>query len=69
MLGRERVCAVINLDHIHNNVQQINKKVTKGTKILAVIKTDGYGHGAVMLAKELEALDCIFGYAVATIEE
>jgi alanine racemase len=40
-----------------------------GTKIMAVIKTDGYGHGAIPIARELEQLDGIFGYAVAAEEE
>ncbi len=37
--------------------------------MIAVIKTDGYGHGAVRLAEELEQFSFVWGYAVATIEE
>ena len=33
------------------------------------IKTDGYGHGGVPIAKMLEQLDFMFGYAAATYEE
>lgn len=36
---------------------------------MAVIKADGYGHGAVPIGKELEPLDIVWGYAVATAEE
>ena len=36
---------------------------------MAVIKMDGYGHGAVQIAKLLEPKDYIWGYAVATLDE
>ena len=38
------------------------------TKTMAVIKTDAYGHGAVMVAKALEKI-CVDAFAVATVEE
>ena len=34
-----------------------------------MIKTDGYGHGAVRIAKQLEDIPYVWGYAVATAEE
>ena len=34
--------------------------------IIAVIKADGYGHGAVMLAREMDEIPEVIGYAVAT---
>ena len=38
--------------------------------MVAVVKTDGYGHGAVPIAQMVQAVsDYIWGYAVATIEE
>ena len=37
--------------------------------MIAVIKTDGYGHGAVQIARLLEPVDYIWGYAVATLDE
>ena len=36
---------------------------------MAVIKTDGYGHGAVAIAHEIEELPFLFGFATATAEE
>ena len=39
------------------------------SKIICVIKTDAYGHGAVAIAKEVEQFDYVFGFAVATVEE
>ena len=37
--------------------------------MISVIKTDGYGHGAVQIARMLEPKDYIWGYAVATLDE
>jgi alanine racemase len=37
--------------------------------MVAVVKADGYGHGAVPLARMFESMDEVWGYAVATIEE
>ncbi len=45
----ERVCAYIDLDAILHNMDCMKKNIAKDTKIVAVIKTDGYGHGAVRL--------------------
>ena len=64
-----RAYAAIDLDAILYNVEQMRKVINQDTQIMAVIKTDGYGHGAVPIGKELESLDIIWGYAVATVEE
>ncbi len=42
----ERVKAVVSLDAIAHNFEEMNKNIAEGTKIIAVIKADGYGHGA-----------------------
>ncbi len=41
----------INLDHIAYNVGQFRRMMAPKTKIMAVVKADGYGHGAVMIGK------------------
>lgn len=64
-----RVYAKINLDAIAWNLKSIEEKIPENTRIIAVIKADGYGHGAVIIAKEIEESDRIFGFAVATAEE
>lgn len=64
-----RVYAEINLDAILHNMEQMRRLLKEDTKIMGVIKTDGYGHGAVPIGKELEQLDYIWGYATATVEE
>lgn len=64
-----RVCAHIDLDAIHNNLEAMRSHIDEHTKILGVIKADGYGHGAVPIAWEMEDLDYVHGFAVASVEE
>ena len=59
----------VNLDHIIHNMEQMKQHIQDHTKMLAVVKTDGYGHGAVPIAKELEPKEYMFGFATATAEE
>lgn len=65
----ERVCAYVDLDAIMANYTMVNNCINDKTKIIGVVKTDGYGHGAVAIAKEMEKVDFVWGYATATAEE
>ena len=65
----QRVYAQIDLDALIRNVQHIKANMKQGVKLICVIKTDAYGHGAVPVARELEQLEEVSGYAVATAEE
>ena len=64
-----RVCARVDLDAIEYNIERMKDNIQEGVKMLAVIKTDGYGHGAVQIAHLLSEKEYIWGYAVATLEE
>lgn len=64
-----RVCALINLDNARYNILNICDKIKDNTKIYTIIKADGYGHGAIELAKIYEDIDKVQGYGVATAEE
>lgn len=68
-INYDRVYAGINLDNVKYNMEQIVSNLDEDTKIIGVIKTDGYGHGALPIAKELEKLSYVYGYGVATAEE
>lgn len=68
-MSQERIYAKINLKNIKYNLDQMNSLTAKDTKIIAVIKANGYGHGAVKIAKYIENLDYLHGFAVATTEE
>ena len=64
-----RVHAEIDLDAIMHNMEAMHRILSPHTQILAVIKADGYGHGAVEVAEAIDGLAYVFGYAVATVEE
>lgn len=64
-----RVYAEIDLDAIAENMDAMKKNINAETKMIAVIKADGYGHGAVPIAGILEEKEYLFGFAVATLEE
>lgn len=59
-----RVQANINLDAVYQNVKQAKKLLKPGTKLMAVIKADGYGHGAVEVAKTIDELADAYGVAI-----
>jgi len=48
--------AEIDLDALAHNYHQIRSRVHPGVKILGVVKDNAYGHGAVVIARELERL-------------
>ena len=64
-----RIKALISLDAIRYNFEQMKKNIKEGTKIVAVIKADAYGHGAVPIARMLESFDYVWGFATATAQE
>lgn len=41
-----RLRAVIDLDAVMYNMEMMHANIEKGTKMVVVIKTDGYGHGS-----------------------
>ena len=65
----ERVYAAVDLSAALYNMERMHEAVSPQTKMIGVIKTDGYGHGAVPIGRELEKLPYVSGYAVATAEE
>lgn len=64
-----RVCARIDLDAIEYNMDQMNESVGEDSQIMAVVKMDGYGHGAVPIACDLEKKEYLWGFATATPDE
>jgi len=62
-----RVYANIDLDAIYENVVNAKKLTKPGTKLMAIIKADAYGHGAVEVARTLD--DVADAYGVAILEE
>ena len=64
-----RICAFIDLDAVEYNFEQMRQALTPGIQMIAVVKADAYGHGAVPIAALMEPKEYIWGFAVATIEE
>lgn len=69
MKNYTRIKAVVSLDAIAKNFQAMHEHLRPKTQIIAVIKADGYGHGAIPIAKLIHDYDYIWGFAVATAEE
>ncbi len=66
-VGYNRIFARINMDNLRFNIQSMKAKVKPDMKVLAVVKADAYGHGAVGVATRIRDLADYFG--VATIDE
>ena len=64
-----RVYARIDLDAILYNMEQMEHRLGGNTKLIAVVKTDGYGHGAIPIAEMLEDVEYVWGYATASLDE
>lgn len=58
------VWAEVNLDLVKHNYKEIKKFIGDEVKIMAIIKANGYGHGALPLSKELNSLADMFGVAI-----
>ena len=58
----------INLNHLAHNISEVRRVVKSDTLVTAVIKADGYGHGAVQIGQTLlnHGAD---RFAVATLSE
>ena len=67
-MNPSRVYVGVDLAAISDNVKSIMNKVGPDVKVMAVIKTDGYGHGAVAIAHALNEIG-VYSFAVATIDE
>ena len=64
----DRSCVEIDLDALKHNFEQIKKVTAPGAGILAVVKADAYGHGALETAKTLIDSGAA-GLCLATIDE
>lgn len=62
-----RVTAEIDLDAIYENLVNTRKIIDNNTRLMAVIKADGYGHGAVAVARTVDNI--VDGYGVSNLSE
>ena len=66
-MSYRRCYAEISLDAVRNNLKNIKAAAGKDQLLLAVVKANAYGHGAVQVAKAAEEISDWFG--VACLEE
>ena len=64
VLYDDRTRAEIDLDALAGNLRILRGQVKHSTKVMAMVKADAYGHGAIPVAHELEQLgiDYIQGF-------
>ncbi len=66
----DRVSAVIDLVKLENNFNKIKEKLDAQVEVMAVVKADAYGHGAVHIAKKLIKSSAALTYfGVASVTE
>ena len=65
----KRAYVEVDLAKLEYNLGLLHDNVEEKSKILAVIKADAYGHGALQIAKRLESNELVYGYATAAFEE
>lgn len=63
-----RVYAEIDLDAICENARRIKQKIG-GSRLMAIIKADGYGHGSVPIAQTLSREGLADAFGIATVDE
>ena len=68
LYGTRPTWALINLDALATNFQFIRRHVNPQVKMMAVVKANAYGHGAVQCARRLEA-EGVDWFGVAAPEE
>ncbi|MCP1109181.1 alanine racemase [Ohessyouella blattaphilus] len=64
-----RALARIDLDAIRGNIESLMANTKPGTRFINVIKADGYGHGALEIAKHMADYERLWGFAVASFDE
>ncbi len=66
---RHRVWADIDLGALRRNVRRVVERVGPGARLLAVVKADAYGHGAVPVARALSDEPSVWGFGVGDSAE
>lgn len=60
--------ATVDLSALAHNLNEVRRRIESSCQIIAVVKADAYGHGAVPVAKTLESL-AVARFGVATLDE
>ena len=67
MSASHRVWCVVSLSALRSNLRALRSCCPRGTRILAVVKDNAYGHGLIPVARALAQAGCEeFGVACAS---
>lgn len=66
--NRERAWIEINRKKLRQNVSSLHELLPPGCQLMPAVKANAYGHGAVLIAKELSACG-VRAFCVATVNE
>ncbi|HEX3203292.1 MAG TPA: alanine racemase, partial [Nitrospiraceae bacterium] len=66
--SRVPTVATIDLSALAHNLNEVRRYLTPGCEVLAVVKADAYGHGAIPVSHFLAGLG-VHRFGVATVEE
>lgn len=64
----DRAWVELNLDNLRHNALTLQRAMPKGCQLMAVIKSEGYGHGSKAVSTCLNEIG-VTAFAVATIDE
>ena len=64
----DRTWIEVNIRHLRHNVQELTKAMPPHCKLMAVVKTGAYGHGAAEISSHLNQMG-VTAFAAAVIEE
>ncbi len=68
-MENRRTYVTVDIDAVKENFRQMEENLQPGTKLIAVVKANAYGHGAEALAAAVQDNPRIWGFATATVEE
>jgi len=66
---RHRVWADVDLAALRRNLARVGERLGPGGRVLAVLKADAYGHGAVPVARALSGQPRLWGFGVGDSNE
>lgn len=58
----------VNVGNLRHNVETLKKAMQPGCELMAVVKAQAYGHGAILTASQLNKMG-VLAFAVATVDE
>ena len=64
-----RCSANVDLEKIRYNLTEMSNHIGPNKKVMAVVKADAYGHGAVPVSLAVQNLPFLWGFGVATVGE